>query len=396
MGFSPLADMSRRMPHGNRQTPRGNNKITGFTIHHQASVNSTAGTARGREVSANYWIENDGTIVPQIDENYRAWTTGHENYPAGAQSDFRNITVEVSNTQAGVNSGTWAISDAAMKSLISLIADVYKRHGLGPVIRDYRKGLAVHQDFVPTACPGPYIMGNLRMIVAEAEKVRSGAKPAPTPKPTPAPVPYSGDATEFLGGQIVTTSGWYNYTTAADAKHLRNPRNLMPAGTYVVSTVADGQPHLKNVNGKHSGWVHSSVLTGQKPAKKPAPAPKFPTIKTTAGWYNYKTAADAKALKNAQHVMPAGTYEITKTSDGQPHLRNVNGKHSGWVHQSVLGGPEPTKPKPAPAKPKKTIDQMAREIIAGKHGQGHPNRQKSLGISAAEYAKVRARVNQLV
>ena len=49
----------------------------------------------------------------------------------------------------------------------------------------------------------------------------------------------------------------------------------------------------------------------------------------------------------------------------------------------------------AGAKPKKTIDQMALEIVAGKHGQGHANRQKSLGISAAEYQKVRARVNQL-
>ena len=46
-------------------------------------------------------------------------------------------------------------------------------------------------------------------------------------------------------------------------------------------------------------------------------------------------------------------------------------------------------------KPKKSIDAMAREIIAGKHGTGHANRRKSLGISIAEYEKVRRRVNQL-
>lgn len=45
---------------------------------------------------------------------------------------------------------------------------------------------------------------------------------------------------------------------------------------------------------------------------------------------------------------------------------------------------------------RKTIDQMAREVIAGKHGIGNANRRKSLGISQAEYRKVRARVNQLV
>lgn len=44
----------------------------------------------------------------------------------------------------------------------------------------------------------------------------------------------------------------------------------------------------------------------------------------------------------------------------------------------------------------KTIDDMAREVIAGKHGNGNGQRQKSLGIDNATYAKVRARVNQLV
>ncbi|MDQ0208934.1 N-acetylmuramoyl-L-alanine amidase [Alkalicoccobacillus murimartini] len=50
-------------------------------------------------------------------------------------------------------------------------------------------------------------------------------------------------------------------------------------------------------------------------------------------------------------------------------------------------------PKPAP-KPKKTITQMAIEIEKGVHGQGHPNRQKSLGINDAEYKKVRDEVNK--
>jgi len=51
--------------------------------------------------------------------------------------------------------------------------------------------------------------------------------------------------------------------------------------------------------------------------------------------------------------------------------------------------------RPNSAPKRKTVDQMAREVIAGKHGTGHANRRKSLGISEAEYQKVRARVNQL-
>ena len=37
---------------------------------------------------------------------------------------------------------------------------------------------------------------------------------------------------------------------------------------------------------------------------------------------------------------------------------------------------------------------MAEEVIAGKHGTGHDNRRKSLGISKTEYEKVRKEVNK--
>lgn len=50
-----------------------------------------------------------------------------------------------------------------------------------------------------------------------------------------------------------------------------------------------------------------------------------------------------------------------------------------------------------PDKPKtntKSISQMAQEIIDGKHGNGHDNRRKSLVINQAEYDKVRAEVNR--
>lgn len=392
MGFSPLANMNRRIPDGGRSTPRMY-PISGFTIHHNAGVNAYGEASNpAREVSANYWITNEGDILPNIDENRRAWTTGHINYPAGADSDHRNITVEVSNSPEGVRTGSWAISDAAMKALISLIADVFKRHNLGTVKRGTRGGVAVHQDFVPTACPGPYIMGNLRMIVAEAEKIRSGSKPAPTPKPSPAPKPYPGDASQFVGATIELATPWWNYSTAADAKALRNPVRTMPAGKYKVTKVVDGVPHLEKTDKKASGWVHSSVLNGETPPSKPAPKPKNPTTKLETSWWNYKTAADAKALRNPQRLMPAGTYEITTIVDGQPHLRNVNGKHSGWVHSSVLGGPEPVR--------RKSNAQIAREIVFGVNGVNpwgnDPERSQRLRAAGYDPAAVQREVNKLV
>lgn len=48
----------------------------------------------------------------------------------------------------------------------------------------------------------------------------------------------------------------------------------------------------------------------------------------------------------------------------------------------------------APSKPSKSIAQMAKEVAQGKHGNGHSNRRKSLGVSQDTYDKVRAEVNK--
>ena len=50
--------------------------------------------------------------------------------------------------------------------------------------------------------------------------------------------------------------------------------------------------------------------------------------------------------------------------------------------------------KAATSTKKKTISQMADEIIRGLHGNGHEQRRKSLGIDKATYEKVRAEVNR--
>ena len=83
--------------------------------------------------------------------------------------------------------------------------------------------------------------------------------------------------------------------------------------------------------------------------------------------------------------------------------------HNGWgafvrrvqEHMDAIKGGKvaqtrPSAPAKKPSKPNKgkSIGQMADEVIAGKHGSGNANRQKSLGVSDSVYAKVRAEVNR--
>lgn len=170
MGFSPLADMSKRVPDVGRSTPRMY-KISGVGWHYQYGKNShSEATNPAREVSANYWIDDDGTIRPNIDEERRAFTSGDPAYPAGALADHRNITVEVSC----VGERTDRISDAALDALARLTGDVYRRYKLGPVKRGADKGVGVHRDWVATACPGDYMMSKLPEIIRKAEQYRTG------------------------------------------------------------------------------------------------------------------------------------------------------------------------------------------------------------------------------
>lgn len=220
MTFTKLAT-GKRIPNGGRQSPR-NSKITGFTKHHQAGVNAMGeATNPARVVSAQLWIANNGTVYAQVSENMRAWTTGAPGYPAGAQSDHRNITTEISNTTQGRARKTWEISDKALASDINTTGEIAARRGLGVIKRGLRSGVALHRDFVPTNCPGPYYVKHLNSIIKHAELVRQsyvagkprhvtahdvaaftggssehagdpkkatflkgGSAPAPTPKPT--------------------------------------------------------------------------------------------------------------------------------------------------------------------------------------------------------------------
>jgi len=80
-----------------------------------------------------------------------------------------------------------------------------------------------------------------------------------------------------------------------------------------------------------------------------------------------------------------------KWGNGSDRFNRLN--KAGYSAEQVQSKVNQLMTKP---KPKKTIAQMAQELIEGKHGNGHENRRKSLGISASEYTKVRAEVNKRV
>lgn len=172
MGFSKLA--ARTVPSHGKYNSRNGRAVTRVIVHHWAGTQG--GDARlvnpSEAVSANYILYSDGTLVGQVDETLRAWTTG------GFDFDAPSITVEVQNSAAG---GDWPISDKAYIKLIQLIADIAQRYGWGGVSAANVRG---HREFVATACPGPYVWHRIGDIRAKADAAARGGAVTPAPKPS--------------------------------------------------------------------------------------------------------------------------------------------------------------------------------------------------------------------
>ena len=137
-------------------------RITKITIHHTACIASAQSIANAfavprRCASANYIIGKDAEILCDVDEEFRAWTSG------SSWNDQRAITIEVSNCSGKPN---WEISDKCMNALVELCADICRRYAIVPYFDGTKNAsITFHCMFQATECPGPYIKKNIQTIV---------------------------------------------------------------------------------------------------------------------------------------------------------------------------------------------------------------------------------------
>lgn len=158
MAFSKLIKKTILSPNYAKRTE----KVCKITPHHAAGVLTAERlasifTPTKREASCNYAIGNDGTIIGVVDEDNRAWTSNSR------WNDNQAVTIEVSNSATG---GNWPVSNAALESLIKLCVDICQRHGMKKLefTGDKNGSLTMHQMYVATTCPGPYLKSKFPYI----------------------------------------------------------------------------------------------------------------------------------------------------------------------------------------------------------------------------------------
>lgn len=127
-----------------------------------------------RQASSQYGIGSDGRIGMYCEEKNRSWCTSSKS------NDQRAITIEVANDSAGP---LWHVSDAAMDSLIKLVADICKRNGIKElkwcndkslIGQIDKQNMTVHQWYANKACPGNYLLQKHPYIVEEVNKLLKG------------------------------------------------------------------------------------------------------------------------------------------------------------------------------------------------------------------------------
>ena len=151
MSISSLATLKVPAYSGNYTKGRFS-KISEITIHHMSGrlTAQRCGEifqAVGRGGSSHYGIGYDGQIASYVDEADTAWTNSNW------ASNCRAVTIETSNS---LNAYPWPVSDAALNSLIKLVADIAKRNNLGTLVKG--KNLTWHRMYAATDCPGDYLL----------------------------------------------------------------------------------------------------------------------------------------------------------------------------------------------------------------------------------------------
>lgn len=188
-------------------------------------------------------------------------------------------------------------------------------------------------------------------------------------------------------------------------------RNSISAGLCLLGNYEDNRVTVEQVaavawllnHGITKGWWTENKLDGGHRDTKATACP---------GRNGYSAISKINVTAKSGKVFPVATpapskVKEQKSSKGKSIQQMASevraGKHgnghdarrkslgvSAAVYEQVRAAVNGKAPAPAG----NSISQMATEVIQGKHGNGHSARQKSLGVSTAVYAKVRAEVNK--
>ena len=294
MSNSPLAT-AKYPAHSSNYTQGRQKPISKITVHHMAGVLS-AKTCGGifqnpdRNASSNYGIGKDAEVAVYVDEWNTPWTDSNWD------SNCRSVTIETSNSS---NGGNWPVSDAVLRKLIELVADIAKRNNLGTLVPG--QNLTWHRMYANTSCPGEYLLARMQYIADEANKINAN-QPAPTPSPS----------SQFeIGDKVLINGPLYINANAA------SPNGSISNKITTITRKVVGAAHPYNTEGD-LGWMDESSI---KKYEEPTPEPPKP---------------EPTPIQPDNTLKVGDTVKIVGTGNGSSYGSSNTAYGLGWTRQ-ILG-----------------------------------------------------------
>ncbi len=241
--FDPDSALVREVHPSPNHAARRGKTADSIVLHYTGMISGTEALARlcdpASEVSAHYFIAEEGSVLQLVPEARRAWHAGQSYWAGETDMNSGSIGIEIQN--GGHAFGATAYPEAQIEAVIALCRDIARRGAIAP------HRILAHSDIAPgrKIDPGEYFPWDKLAAADVGRYVR--------PHPIGHDVPLSPGATgakvktlqEMLAayGYGVEASGIYDAKTeqvvAAFQRHFRPARVDGNADRSTLETLRD-------------------------------------------------------------------------------------------------------------------------------------------------------------
>jgi N-acetylmuramoyl-L-alanine amidase len=225
MAFDPDSALVRKVHPSPNQGERKGKKPDSIILHYTGMASGAAALARlcdpAAEVSAHYFIEDNGEILQLVPEACRAWHAGQSCWAGTKDMNSASIGIEIHN--GGYEFGAPPFPEAQIEAVIALCRDIALRRSIEPA------RILAHSDIAPRRKidPGEYFPWDRLAAAGVGHYVR------PHPIGHDAPLAHGavGEKVEALQQMLAA----YGYDVGVDGQY----------GTRTEQAVAAFQRHFR-------------------------------------------------------------------------------------------------------------------------------------------------------
>ena len=360
------------------------------------------------QASSNYGIDKDGRVGLYVEEKNRSWCSSSN------ANDQRAVTIEC----ASDTKEPYTMNSKVYATLVKLCVDICKRNGkkkllwisnkskaLNYVPKSDEMILTVHRWFANKSCPGNWLYSRLGKLATEVTKQlagsatkSSGLKASSFKDLSDADVikkvgalftadqKKSGILASVSLAQFILESGYGKSELAQKANNCFGMKKSLSGNTWSGS-VWDGKSiYTKKTKEQNKDGSYTTITADFR---------KYPSVEDSIADHSayllgakngskkrYAGLKGCKDYKKAAKIIKAGGYATSLTYVDKLCSIIEKWKLTQYDIKSSSSS-------------KKSIDTLAKEVIAGKWGNGEERKQK-LTAAGYDYNAVQKRVNEML